>query len=156
MNKTIPPIKWRAKNMRLQPTPSEAKLHNALIEVFRPFLATVHCQEPVGPYVADFYIAPANIVVEVDGSSHRFRSKHDRRRDTFMENRRIRVIRFSNAEVEADALQVARTVLAECGELPKAEGEIKITKLPPGAARGSKRLKPKSRRHRIDFGDIHL
>ena len=53
-------------------------------------------------YIADFYCAPSwssKIIVEVDGSSHRRKKGHDRRRDTRLATEGIVTIRFTNRQV---------------------------------------------------------
>ena len=44
-------------------------------------------QVAMGPYVADFYCAEANLVVEVDGRGHEQRTERDRVRDEWMRER---------------------------------------------------------------------
>jgi len=39
-------------------------------------------QQPLGPYLADFFCEEANLVVELDGESHTDRSTHDEARTT--------------------------------------------------------------------------
>lgn len=57
-------------------------------------------QHALGPYILDFYCAPARLCVEVDGPIHAERAAHDARRDTWLSEEGIRVIRFSVEEVE--------------------------------------------------------
>ncbi len=66
-------------------------------------------QVPFGPYVLDFYCSKARLVVELDGSQHR--DETDRIRDTWLEARGLRVIRFGNTEVFADFDAVLDTIL---------------------------------------------
>jgi very-short-patch-repair endonuclease len=56
-------------------------------------------QQPVGPYVADFFCAAAGLVVELDGDSHVGREDHDARRTADLEAAGLRVVRFWNPEV---------------------------------------------------------
>ena len=58
-------------------------------------------QHPLGPYYCDFYCHEARLVVELDGHSHcapgaRWR---DERRDEWLAQHRLTVIRIFNADV---------------------------------------------------------
>jgi len=133
------PIDEFAERMRIKPTRCEELMYNALLATFKPYRATVHPQEPIGPYIADFFIAPSNIVVEVDGWSHAdARSQqHDQRRDTFMRNRQIRVLRFKNRQVLRNPAACALYVLQQCGILAKRSDKLKIQYCPPADVRGN-------------------
>jgi very-short-patch-repair endonuclease len=56
-------------------------------------------QQPIGPFIVDFYCATARLVIEVDGYAHNLRSKKDAERDEFLTAEGIRVLRFSNPAV---------------------------------------------------------
>jgi len=55
-------------------------------------------QQLIGNYIADFYCAEKKLVIELDGGQHA-ESKKDKGRDTFIENKGIRVARIWNSEV---------------------------------------------------------
>ncbi len=62
---------------------------------------TVHRQKVIGQYIVDFYIASAKLVIELDGSQH-FESdgiEKDYERDCYLESLGIKVVRYSNADV---------------------------------------------------------
>jgi very-short-patch-repair endonuclease len=58
-----------ARELRLVPTDAEIRLWSRLrrkqLEGFR-----FRRQHPLGPYVVDFFCAPAKLIVEVDGGQH--------------------------------------------------------------------------------------
>ena len=58
-------------------------------------------QKVLGKYVADFYCAKANLVVELDGKGHSTEQgkAHDRLRTEYLEQYGIKVIRFKNYEI---------------------------------------------------------
>ncbi len=58
-------------------------------------------QKPVGNFIVDFYCPKANLVLELDGGQHYTEGgkEKDRRRDDFMRNIGLRVLRFSDREV---------------------------------------------------------
>ena len=71
-------------------------------------------QEPLGPFIADFYCATARLAIELDGSSHEGRETYDALRTEILSNEGYRVLRFSNAQVERDVESVLLTIVAHC------------------------------------------
>ena len=67
-------------------------------------------QHPISPYILDFYCDEAKLAVEVDGSSHDTagRAAHDERRDQWLEQRGIAVVRVA----ARDVLKAMEDVLA--------------------------------------------
>ena len=61
----------------------------------------VHRQKVIGNYIVDFYIASANLVIELDGSQHYNLSgkQTDERRDAYLRSLGLTVLRYSNADV---------------------------------------------------------
>ena len=58
-------------------------------------------QKPIGNFIVDFYCPKAKIVIELDGGQH-FNidgKAKDIRRDTYLENMGLRVLRFSDKDV---------------------------------------------------------
>ena len=58
----------------------------------------------IGIYVADFYCAEEQLIVEIDGRDH-FTEQgrlHDEARDRFMHLQGIRVVRFTGKQVETE------------------------------------------------------
>lgn len=53
-------------------------------------------------YIADFYCHEEKLVIELDGRIHDFRKNEDEFRTDVINNLGIRVIRFSNNEIEND------------------------------------------------------
>ena len=69
-------------------------------------------QHPLGPYIADFYCHEAAMVVEIDGQSHSgVRKEHDDRRDRWMAERGLTIVRFTASEMTRDPDSVASTIL---------------------------------------------
>ena len=68
-------------------------------------------QHPIGQYITDFYCHRAKLVIEVDGDAHGSpeQSHHDQERSFSLSLDGIKVIRFSNTEVEENL----RTVVEE-------------------------------------------
>jgi very-short-patch-repair endonuclease len=57
-------------------------------------------QQPLGPYIADFYCSAAKLVIELDGDQHGTDENiaYDEARTTWLTKRGYRVLRFSNEE----------------------------------------------------------
>ncbi len=58
-------------------------------------------QRAIGEYIVDFYCGAAKIVIEVDGSQH-YEEKgveKDKERDEYLSELGIRVIRYTNSEI---------------------------------------------------------
>jgi very-short-patch-repair endonuclease len=116
-----------AREMRRDPTPAERKLWRGLRNRQRGGLK-FRRQMPLGPFIADFYYPSARLVVEVDGVSH-IDCQTDERRDSWMANQGIRVLRLSNHEVLSNIEGVLITIQQYARStppptpLPQGEGE---------------------------------
>jgi UDP-N-acetylmuramoylalanine-D-glutamate ligase len=120
--------------MRRDPAPAERKLwqnlRNRQAGGFK-----FRRQMPLGPFIADFYCATAKLVVELDGISH-IDSQTDALRDAWMQERGIRVVRFSNQEalsnVEGVCVAIEQIVRSTPppNPLPQGEGESSLPSLP--------------------------
>ena len=61
----------------------------------------VHRQKVIGQYIADFYIAQAKLVIEIDGTQH-YETKGkqaDTIRDAYLTSLGLTVVRYSNTDV---------------------------------------------------------
>lgn len=91
-------LKSRARKLRRDLTPAERKLwFDFLSTHFEKFTR----QKPLGRYVADFYCARHQLVIELDGDSHFTDSgeRFDQTRTETLGVQGITVIRFTNPEV---------------------------------------------------------
>ena len=86
-----------ARQFRKAPTASEAILWEALrgrqmqgIKFRR--------QQPIGPFVVDFFAASHKLIVEVDGAIHGSQQEADRRRQTLLESLGLRFLRVAASE----------------------------------------------------------
>ena len=71
-------------------------------------------QQPIGPYVADFYCGACRLVIEVDGQSHHCddRFERDEVRDRWMTERGFGVLRLPASVVLGDMDSAVMTILA--------------------------------------------
>ncbi|MCX7381166.1 MAG: DUF559 domain-containing protein [Alphaproteobacteria bacterium] len=120
-----------AKALRRRSTPMEAAVWRGLREKGLGGLK-FRQQEPIGPYIVDFYCREARLAVEIDGATHAEPGK-DGERDAYLTSREIKVLRFWNNEVMANREGVFAVILAEAlariypppGPLPQTrEGEV--------------------------------
>ena len=74
---------------------------------------TVHRQKTLGNYIVDFYIASAKLIIELDGSQHYENTHHaqDRQRDLYLESLGLRVLRYSNADINQRFREVCEDIL---------------------------------------------
>ena len=111
-----PPLRkpgvYAARKLRRAMSPQEAMLWRQLRGSQLGF--KVRWQHPIGPYVADFYIREASLVVEVDGGPHDFgdRPERDVVRDHYMQEQGYRVVRIAAADVMKD-VEAALSYIAE-------------------------------------------
>ena len=71
-------------------------------------------QKPIGPYIVDFYCAQAKLAIELDGSQH-FEQEalaKDELRTRFLYAQGIKVIRFTNRQINQQFPEVCQTILA--------------------------------------------
>jgi very-short-patch-repair endonuclease len=98
----------RAKSLRRTMSPPEVMLWIRL-RARQPDGPRIRRQHPIGPYIADFYCADARLVVEVDGWCHNMGDApaHDERRDAWMAQQGLAIVRYAAADVFADPTGVA-------------------------------------------------
>jgi very-short-patch-repair endonuclease len=61
-------------------------------------------QHPTGPYILDFFCPAAKLAIEVDGTAHASekQSRHDERRDAWLAENGISVLRVAAADILRD------------------------------------------------------
>ena len=71
-------------------------------------------QHPAGDYVLDFFCARANLGVEVDGIAHDMgdRPALDLKRDAWLKNQRIDIVRIPARDVLHDPVAVAESIIS--------------------------------------------
>ncbi len=71
-------------------------------------------QQVIEPYIVDFYCHQAALVIEVDGSIHQDQQEYDHQRDLDLQLLGLRVIRFSNKDVNQNLEGVLEEILQSC------------------------------------------
>ncbi|MBQ7296290.1 MAG: endonuclease domain-containing protein [Clostridia bacterium] len=97
-NKNLIP---NAKELRKNMTPQERHLW---YDFLKSLPVTVKRQQVIGKYIVDFYIAKANLVIEIDGSQHyeEKSQKNDAVRDEYLGGFGLKVMRFSNYDINTN------------------------------------------------------
>ena len=87
-----------AKELRKNMTKEERHLW---YDFLREYPVKFTRQKVLGKYIADFYCARANIVIELDGSQHYEDDglSNDEKRTAYLEQYGIKVIRISNLDI---------------------------------------------------------
>ena len=87
-----------AQRLRKEMTPEERHLW---YDYLKKLPCTVNRQKVFGSYIADFYIASADLVIELDGSQHYADNalRQDRERDDWFNAQGITVLRYANLDV---------------------------------------------------------
>ena len=106
MKHTLTPL---AQNLRKNQTKEEARLW---YQFLRRYDVRFRRQFPYGPYIVDFYCAKAKLVVELDGSQHYEPEamQKDQERTTFLEKQGLKVLRFTNREIDLQFWQVCEVI----------------------------------------------
>ena len=88
-----------AKILRKNMTKEERHLW---YDFLKPLPVMVHRQKVIGSYIVDFYIASANLVIELDGSQHYDEEgrRADECRDAYLKSLGLTVLRYSNADIQ--------------------------------------------------------
>ena len=90
-----------AKALRKNMTPWERKLW---YEYLRTYPVRFQRQKAIGDYIADFYCAKAQLVIELDGGGHYTaeQTEKDALRTKTLEAMNLTVLRISNSEIDCN------------------------------------------------------
>ncbi len=104
-NKLLPTAKALRHNM----TPQERKLWYMFL---REYPVKIYKQRIIDSFIVDFYCASAKLVIEIDGSQHYSEQglKYDEERSKVIEGYGLKVIRFTNREVDTEFKNVCETI----------------------------------------------
>jgi len=104
----LPTAKMLRKNM----TPQERKLWYMFL---RKYPVKIYKQRIIESFIVDFYCASARLVIEVDGSQHFTKQgiEYDKERSAIIEAYNLKVLRFTNYEVNTAFKSVYETIDSE-------------------------------------------
>ena len=103
-----------AQNLRKNMTEEEKHLWYDFLKRL-PF--TVNRQKNIGNYIVDFFIASKRVVIEIDGLQHELEENKvaDKERDFQLLNLGIKVLRYSNNDVNNNFNAVCEDILKNLG-----------------------------------------
>ena len=90
-----------ARKLRREMTPHERKLWYLFL---RKYPIKIYKQRIIDKFIVDFYCASAKLVIEIDGSQHYEEqgSAYDAKRSAVLESYGLKVIRYSNREIDRE------------------------------------------------------
>jgi very-short-patch-repair endonuclease len=77
-------------------------------------------QHPAGPYVLDFYCPALGLAIELDGGQHASMIQRDQKRDLWLKERDVTVLRVWNIDVVTNLGGVLEMIRAKIAELRSA------------------------------------
>ena len=71
-----------------------------------------YTQRAIGQYIVDFYCAKAKLVIELDGGGHYEPEqwRYDMERTKFLEEQNLKVLRFTNTDIQKKFYSVCTTI----------------------------------------------
>src|SRR5690606_14825045 len=75
------------------------------------------------PYILDFYCHEKKLAIELDGGQHAEQQGYDQKRDQFLKDQGIRVLRFWNSDVLNQTESVLEALYSALTPTPLPEGE---------------------------------
>ncbi|MDR0327266.1 MAG: DUF559 domain-containing protein [Planctomycetaceae bacterium] len=105
-------------------------------------------QKIIGNYIVDFYCADCNVVIEIDGDSHDRKQEEDTRRDEFLKNLGLHVIRIADVDVRKN-IEAVMAMLARHPALT--DTASRTTPTPPQEGNNH----PAAARHPSTGGEPH-
>jgi very-short-patch-repair endonuclease len=112
-----PKIFERTNMLRNNMTVAEAKLWERL-KGKRILNLRFRAQHPIDRFIADFYCHPLKLIIEIDGDIHKSKEQkeYDIGREAELDRWEIKVIRFTNDEIENDIDEVTNINKMECAQ----------------------------------------
>ena len=101
-------LKSNARNLRKNMTKEERHLW---YDFLKSLPVMVHRQKVIGHYIADFYIAAAKLVIELDGSQHYEDPAYDIQRDAYLTEQGLTVLRIPNNAIKDNFSGVCEEIL---------------------------------------------
>jgi len=114
LRRIAPAILQRSRDFRHPLTPTEARVWQAVRR--RQLGLKIRRQHPIERFIADFYCAEVNLVIEIDGDGHvePDQESYDTERTRWLEERGYRVVRFTAEQVEDDLAGVVERIRWAC------------------------------------------
>ena len=107
-----------AQQLRHEMTPSEKRLWECL-RANRLQGLPFRRQQIIGGFIVDFYCRAARLVIECDGTVHMAQAEYDRDRDAVIASYNLRVLRFTNDQIDNDLPTVLSQITQATAPTPK-------------------------------------
>ena len=104
-----PYILENARKNRKEMTPEEKHLW---YDFLKKAPVKINKQKPFGPYIVDFYIDTAKLIIELDGAQHyeEQAEKYDQNRTRYLEAQGNKVIRYTNIDIHHNFDAICRDI----------------------------------------------
>ena len=111
-----PELIARAQELRRPLTPAEAKLWQQL-KSKQFYGLKFRRQHAIYRFILDFYCHEQRLVIEIDGDSHAepAQQRYDQARTEWLTQQGLRVLRFTNREIENNLEGVLVEIARQCG-----------------------------------------
>ena len=111
-----PAILARARELRRPLTPQEAKLWGRLRRK-QLYGIKFRRQHPIDRFILDFFCYQHRLVIEIDGGHHAEpgQQEYDQARTEWLEGRGLRVVRFTNRDIDTNIEGVLGDIARRCG-----------------------------------------
>jgi very-short-patch-repair endonuclease len=106
----------RARALRREATGVERRLWQKL-RAGQIDGASFRRQHPAGGLVLDFYCPALQLAIELDGGQHAHEAARDRRRDAWLAQRGVTVLRFWNSDLVENLPGVLETIALKVAQL---------------------------------------
>jgi len=63
-------------------------------------------QKIIGNFIVDFYVPSLSLVIEIDGSSHKYKEEYDHERESFFKSLGLNVFKVSDLDVKKNLSRV--------------------------------------------------
>jgi len=112
-----------ARSLRRDMTPQERKLWYLFL---RNYPIKVFKQRIIESYIADFYCAPAKLVIEIDGGQHYEEENQakDAVRTATFEKYGLKIVRYTNLEIDRQFSEVCESIDRLIRSRTKVAGEV--------------------------------
>ena len=117
--KSRSPLINRARELRHEMTPQERSLWQRLRNR-QLYGLKFRRQTPLGPFILDFFCHEHQLEIELDGHHHAepVQQRYDQARTEWLQQQGVRVIRFTNREVDTNLEGVLQEIVRQCGIEP--------------------------------------
>ncbi len=117
-------LKQYARNLRNSSTLPEVILWSKVLKKRQlrgyPFLR----QRPIQNFIVDFFSKDLNLIIELDGTIHRFQKKKDKQRENELKKLGYSVIRFENEEILNDLIHIEKVLEGFIDDFEEKNGKI--------------------------------